>query len=65
MPRGSRPSDRRRLDFVLPAELEAHEPPEARGLARDDVALMVSQRATGDQPSRFTESAGAAACRAT
>ena len=33
------------LDFVLPPELEAHEPPEARGLARDDVRLMVSYRA--------------------
>src|SRR5512132_1286166 len=30
------------LDFVLPAELEAGEPPEARGLARDEVRLMVS-----------------------
>ncbi len=30
------------LDFPLPAELEAHEPPEARGLARDAVRLMVS-----------------------
>ena len=30
------------LDFELPAELEAHEPPEARGLARDRVRLMVS-----------------------
>src|SRR4051794_7099826 len=30
------------LDFDLPAELEAHEPPEARGLARDQVRLMVS-----------------------
>lgn len=30
------------LDFVLPPELEAAEPPEARGLARDEVALMVS-----------------------
>src|SRR5438105_7089665 len=30
------------LDFELPAELEAHEPPEARGLARDQVWLMVS-----------------------
>jgi S-adenosylmethionine:tRNA ribosyltransferase-isomerase len=29
-------------DFVLPAELEASEPPEARGLARDQVRLMVS-----------------------
>jgi S-adenosylmethionine:tRNA ribosyltransferase-isomerase len=30
---------------VLPA-LEAHEPPEARGLARDGVRLMVAERAT-------------------
>src|SRR6266704_5656486 len=30
------------LDFDLPADLEAHEPPEARGLARDRVRLMVS-----------------------
>jgi len=30
------------LDFELPAELEAHEPPEARGVARDQVRLMVS-----------------------
>jgi S-adenosylmethionine:tRNA ribosyltransferase-isomerase len=34
----------RPIDFVLPAVLEAHEPPEARGLARDDVRLLV----TGD-----------------
>ena len=31
------------LDFQLPDELSAHEPPEARGLARDDVRLMVSR----------------------
>jgi S-adenosylmethionine:tRNA ribosyltransferase-isomerase len=30
------------LDFVLPSSLEAGEPLEARGLARDDVRLMVS-----------------------
>lgn len=30
------------LDFELPPDLEASEPPEARGLARDDVRLMVS-----------------------
>lgn len=30
------------LDFTLPPELEASEPPEARGLARDEVRLMVS-----------------------
>jgi S-adenosylmethionine:tRNA ribosyltransferase-isomerase len=29
-------------DFDLPPELEASEPPEARGLARDEVRLMVS-----------------------
>ncbi|HEX2171810.1 MAG TPA: S-adenosylmethionine:tRNA ribosyltransferase-isomerase [Dehalococcoidia bacterium] len=33
------------LDFVLPAELEAREPPEARGLRRDHVRLLVSTRA--------------------
>ncbi|MBF6593473.1 MAG: S-adenosylmethionine:tRNA ribosyltransferase-isomerase [Thermaceae bacterium] len=32
------------LDFTLPPELEAHKPPEARGLARDEVRLMVSYR---------------------
>src|ERR1051326_1886984 len=30
------------FDFELPPELEAGEPPEARGLARDEVRLMVS-----------------------
>jgi S-adenosylmethionine:tRNA ribosyltransferase-isomerase len=30
------------LDFELPSELEAGEPPEARGLMRDEVCLMVS-----------------------
>jgi len=29
-------------DFGLPAHLEAHEPPEARGLRRDEVRLLVS-----------------------
>jgi len=32
------------LDYELPANLEAGEPPEARGLARDQVRLMVSRR---------------------
>jgi len=32
----------RPLDFLLPEELEAGEPPEARGLARDEVRLLVS-----------------------
>src|SRR6185503_887067 len=35
------------LAFELPPELQAHEPPEARGLARDAVRLMVSHRAQG------------------
>lgn len=34
------------LNFTLPSELEAGEPPEARGLARDEVRLMVSHSAT-------------------
>ncbi|MBI3941820.1 MAG: S-adenosylmethionine:tRNA ribosyltransferase-isomerase [Chloroflexi bacterium] len=33
---------RQSLDFELPPQLEAAEPPEARGLARDQVRLMVS-----------------------
>ncbi|QIN77406.1 S-adenosylmethionine:tRNA ribosyltransferase-isomerase [Rubrobacter marinus] len=32
------------LEFELPAVLEAGEPPEARGLSRDEVRLMVSHR---------------------
>ncbi len=36
------------VDFALPAAREAHEPPEARGVARDGVALMISRRATGE-----------------
>jgi len=35
------------LDFTLPTELEAHDPPEARGLARDGVRMLVSRRSTG------------------
>jgi S-adenosylmethionine:tRNA ribosyltransferase-isomerase len=34
------------LDFALPAALEARVPPEARGLRRDEVRLMVSHRDT-------------------
>lgn len=33
------------LDFKLSAGLEAHEPPEARGLGRDGVRLLVGERA--------------------
>ncbi len=36
----------RALDFDLPAALSASEPPEARGLTRDAVRLMISYRAT-------------------
>jgi S-adenosylmethionine:tRNA ribosyltransferase-isomerase len=35
------------FDFQLPPELDVHEPPEARGLARDDVKLMVAYRGDG------------------
>src|SRR5437016_14176621 len=34
------------LHFTLPPELEAGEPPEARGLERDEVRLMVSHIST-------------------
>lgn len=40
------PAELTLLDFHLPAELEAGEPPEARGLARDGVRLLVSYRAS-------------------
>jgi len=33
--------------FVLPERLEAHEPPEARGLERDEVRMLVTERASG------------------
>jgi S-adenosylmethionine:tRNA ribosyltransferase-isomerase len=33
------------LEFTVPPELEAHDPPEARGLSRDSVRLMVAYRA--------------------
>jgi S-adenosylmethionine:tRNA ribosyltransferase-isomerase len=35
------------FDFELPPALEAGEPPEARGLGRDEVRLMVSHAGTG------------------
>lgn len=34
----------RPLEFALPPELEAHDPPEARGRSRDDVRMMVAYR---------------------
>jgi S-adenosylmethionine:tRNA ribosyltransferase-isomerase len=36
------------LAFELPDRLEAREPPEARGLARDDVKLLVATRSDGE-----------------
>src|SRR5580700_3829722 len=36
------------IDFVLPAELEAHDPPEARGVPRDGVRMLVSRGSTGE-----------------
>jgi S-adenosylmethionine:tRNA ribosyltransferase-isomerase len=35
-------------DFALPEQLEAHEPPEARGVARDGVRMLVSRRSSGE-----------------
>src|SRR5262245_49877528 len=35
------------FDFEVPAACEAHEPPEARGIARDEVKLMVASRTDG------------------
>jgi S-adenosylmethionine:tRNA ribosyltransferase-isomerase len=44
------------LDFALPASLEAHEPPEARGLTRDAIRLLVGERADGTvRHHRFTD----------
>jgi len=43
-----------RYTFDLPDDLEASEPPEARGLTRDAVRMLVSYRATGSLvPSSF------------
>ena len=35
------------VDFALPSSLEAHQPPEARGLTRDGVRLLVGRRSSG------------------
>jgi S-adenosylmethionine:tRNA ribosyltransferase-isomerase len=35
------------IEFTLPAELEAHDPPEARGTPRDSVRMLVSRATTG------------------
>ena len=41
--------------FELPHELEAHEPPEARGLARDDVRMLVSRPGVVPTHARFRD----------
>ena len=44
------------VDFTLPAHLEAVEPPEARGLRRDEVRLLVSRvDADSIEHARFTD----------
>jgi S-adenosylmethionine:tRNA ribosyltransferase-isomerase len=43
-------------DFILPAALEAGEPPEARGLSRDEVRLLVSHADSGAiEHARFSD----------
>jgi S-adenosylmethionine:tRNA ribosyltransferase-isomerase len=44
-----------RLGFTLDDARLAHEPPEARGLARDQVRLMVSDGASTPTHHRFAE----------
>jgi S-adenosylmethionine:tRNA ribosyltransferase-isomerase len=41
------PGTKGRLSFDLPTHLEAAEPPEARGLTRDAVRMLVSERSSG------------------
>ncbi|GAB3436298.1 S-adenosylmethionine:tRNA ribosyltransferase-isomerase [Flindersiella endophytica] len=43
------------LDFDLPADLEAHQPPEARGRCRDDVRLLVGRGSGEVSHHAFTE----------
>jgi S-adenosylmethionine:tRNA ribosyltransferase-isomerase len=44
------------MEFTLPAELAAHAPPEARGLPRDGVRMLVSRAASGTiTDHRFTD----------
>lgn len=43
------------LDFELPPELEAAEPPEARGLARDEVRMMASRPDGGVEHASFRD----------
>lgn len=48
-------TDKQPIVFDLPRELEAHEPPEARGLARDDVRLLVSRPEVAPVHARFRD----------
>lgn len=43
-----RPLQPERLSFELPHDLEAAEPPEARGLGRDGVRMLVARRSAGE-----------------
>jgi S-adenosylmethionine:tRNA ribosyltransferase-isomerase len=43
-----RPAEPTGIPFDLRPELEAHEPPEARGTTRDDVRMLVSRTAAGE-----------------
>ena len=42
------PADVALVGFTLPPELGAHEPPEARGLPRDGVRMLVSRTSSGE-----------------
>ena len=53
-----RPSTSTALDFALPDALYAHEPPEARGLARDSVRMLVSRGLDAPEHHRFTDLPG-------
>jgi S-adenosylmethionine:tRNA-ribosyltransferase-isomerase (queuine synthetase) len=47
------------IDFALPPDLEAHDPPEARGIPRDGVRMLVSRRTAGAiSHHRFADLAG-------
>jgi S-adenosylmethionine:tRNA ribosyltransferase-isomerase len=43
-----RPAEPGGIPFDLRPELEAHEPPEARGTTRDDVRMLISRTASGE-----------------
>src|ERR1700727_3752462 len=47
------------IEFTLPADLEAHDPPEARGTPRDRVRMLVSRATIGQlRHHRFSELPG-------